>query len=133
VSPARATDELRAKYAPGGGWKLLQPGPLWEACEIWLDEMRQFGSTILDHALKHAELRGALRHTAELEKLRRFIHEWANWEQDDYIMPGFEAFMADRGIKVNQEVGNIPDQVQWCIAQATKELLARIPEVSGAD
>jgi hypothetical protein len=125
-------DELKKKYAPGGGWHLIQPGPLWEACEIWLDETRQFGYAIVDHALQHADARRSLGQPAEVEKLRRFIYEWANREQEEYIMPGFQAFMAERGIKVDQQVGNTREQVEYQIAQATKEFLTKIYEAGQA-
>jgi hypothetical protein len=118
--------DLKKKYAPGGGWKLLQPGPLWEACEIWLDETRQFGLAIVDHVLQHADAKRLLGQPTEVEQFRRFMYEWAHREQEDYLMPSFQAFMAERGIKVDQQIGNIREQVEWHIAQATKEFLAKI-------
>ncbi|MBI3951478.1 MAG: hypothetical protein HY314_13590 [Acidobacteria bacterium] len=125
-------NQLRKKYGPGGGWRLIQPGPLWEACEIWLDETRQFGHAIVDHVLQQADARRLLGHPGEVENLRHFMYEWANREQEEYIMPSFQAFMAERGIKVDQQVGNTREQVEYRIAQATKEFLTKIFEAGQA-
>lgn len=124
--------QLRKKYAPGGGGRLIQPGPLWEACEIWLEETRQFGLDIVDHVLQHPDARPRLGQPTEVEKFRRFMYEWALREQEDYIMPHFKAFMEERGIKVEQQIGNTREQVEWHIAQMTKEFLTRIFEAGQA-
>lgn len=124
---AERISQLKAKYGIGGGWKLVQPGPLWEACEIWLDETRQFGLAIIDHVLQQS---GESLAPDDVEAFRRFIYEWAQREQEDYIMPSFEAFMAERGIKVPQQVGNTREQVQYRIAQMTKEFLMKIFKAS---
>jgi hypothetical protein len=126
---AERINQIKAKYGPGGGWKLLQPGPLWEACEIWLDETRQFGLAIIDHVLQQG---GRSLGPGDVEPLRRFMYDWAQREQEDYIMPGFETFMAERGIKVPQQVGNIREQVEYRIAQMTKEFLMKIFEAGRA-
>lgn len=125
-------NQLRKKYAPGGGGRLVQPGPLWEACEIWLEETRQFGHAIVDYVLQHADARRSLGQPTEVEKFRRFMYEWANREQEEYIMPNFKAFMEERGIKVEQQVGNTKEQVEWHIAQMTKEFLTKIFEAGQA-
>lgn len=126
---AERINQLKAKYGIGGGWKLVQPGPLWEACEIWLDETRQFGLAIIEHVLQQG---GPSLSPNEVEAFRRFMYEWAQRQQEDYIMPSFEAFMAERGIKVPQQVGNTREQVQYRIAQMTKEFLMKIFEASRA-
>ncbi|GEM_PF-887523 len=128
-------EALRKKYAPGGQWRLLQPGPLWEACEIWLEETRRFGHDIIDHVLKHPETPSHLGQSDEVEALRRFIYEWALQEQDEYIIPHFQAFIEERGIKPDvrqQQLGNTRARVQWHIAQITKEFLTRIFEAARA-
>jgi hypothetical protein len=125
-------DQLKKKYAPGGGWQLIQPGPLWEACEIWLEATRQFGQAIVDHVLQQADARRALGQPTEVEKFRRFMYEWATRQQEVYIMPNFTAFMAERNINVAQQVGNTQEQVEYRIAQMTKEFLTRIFEAGQA-
>jgi hypothetical protein len=119
-------NQLRKKYAPGGSGRLIQPGPLWEACELWLDETKKFGQAIVDHVLKHPEAGALLKQPEAVEQFRRFIYEWATHEQEDYVLPQFKAFMEERNIKVPQQIGNTRNQVEWAVAQMTKEFLGTI-------
>lgn len=125
-------DQLRKKYAPGGDWRLVQPGPLWEACQIWLEATRQLGQAIVDHVLHQADAQRALAQPTEVERFRRFMYEWTMRQQEDYIMPHFQAFMAERGINVAQQVSNTGEQVAYHIAQMTKDFLTQIFEAGQA-
>jgi hypothetical protein len=125
-------NQLRKKYSPGGGGRLIRPGPLWEACEIWLDETKKFGQAIVDHALQHSDARSLLGQSEAVEKFRRFMYNWTNQQIEEYIMPKFKAFMEERGIKVEQQIGNTRNLVEWEIAQMTKEFLGKIYEVGQA-
>ena len=123
---AQQIEALTLKYKPGGNWRLLCPGPPWEACLIFIAEIRDVGQATI------AELRksGALASAGPegVEKAKRAIYEWISKQRDGYITDGLKNFLQARGTLIEQEVLTLSARVAEELAQVTKELLIRLSE-----
>ncbi|GBC76776.1 hypothetical protein HRbin08_00244 [bacterium HR08] len=117
---------VRKRLTVEGEFRLVHPGVLWEACQVWLEETQRFGHDIVNHVLQHPEAQAHLARTDEVESFRRFVAEWLARELREYIMPSCVGFMRERGIQVEQEVRILQHRAEMRIAQITKELLAKI-------
>lgn len=117
---------VRKRLTVEGEFRLVHPGVIWEACQIWLEETRRFGRDVVDYVLRHPEAQPYWTRPEEVERFRRFLAEWLARELEEYILPSCEAFMKERGIQVEQETRIIRHRAQMVIAQVTKELLLTV-------
>lgn len=119
-------EALNQKYKPGGNWRLLQPGPLWEACEIWIAELRDVGQTTVSALTKSGALASAK--PEEIEKAKRVLYDWLSTERDGYVADNLKRFMEARGTLVDEEALTLRARMAEAIAQSSKELLLRLSE-----
>lgn len=117
--------QLNRKYGPGGDWRLIQPGPIAEACSIWIEETQQFARDLVEHLLGQPEAQSLLGQNDQVEELRHLMAEWIMQQEDD-IVAKVKAFMAARGIKGDQEVAIMRERAQSHLARARKEILLLI-------
>ncbi len=123
---ARQMEALIQKYKPGGNWRLLQPGPLWEACLVYIAELREVGQATVAELTKSGETRGAP--PDQIEKAKHTIFDWIATERDSYIREGLKNFMQARGALVEQEALTLNARVAEELARATKDLLIQLSE-----
>lgn len=119
-------NQLNRKYGVGGDWRLIQPGPIAEACSIWIEEIQQFGRDLVEHLLTRSEARPLLEQQDQVEDLRRFVADWMIEQEDAYVVAHVKAFMAARGIKGDQEIAIMRERAQSQLARARKEILLKI-------
>jgi Xaa-Pro aminopeptidase len=119
-------NQLNRKYGLGGDWRLIQPGPIAEACSIWIEETVQLARDLVEYILNRPEVRPLLTQADQGEHLRRFIADWMSEQEDASVVANVKAFMAARGIKGDQEIAIMRERAQWQLAQARKEILLKI-------
>lgn len=103
---------------------MLQPGPPWEACEIWFAELRDVGNAVVAELEKTGTLRSLPR--PDIEKAKRALSDWIATEREQYVVPGLKSFLEARGAMIDQELTILRAQVAEHLAQLTKELLVRV-------
>ncbi|HXF03827.1 MAG TPA: hypothetical protein VNM72_00240 [Blastocatellia bacterium] len=119
-------NRLNEKYGIGGDWRLIQPGPIAEACSIWVEETAQLGRDLVEHILNHPEARPLLTQADQVEHLRQFVSDWMIEREDATVIARVKAFMAARGIKGDQEIAIMRARAQSQLARARKEILLKI-------